>query len=62
MFAIAGIAFGVPNRVFLAVVGSAFCVLVEVGLNAVNASKMVGIRLESLPDISVGLTRLVNFP
>jgi hypothetical protein len=50
MFAIAGIAFGktlpadkklkvlgVPNRVFLAVVGSAFCVLVEVGLNAVNA-------------------------
>jgi len=49
-FAIAGIAFGktlpadkklkvlgVPNRVFLAVVGSAFCVLVEVGLNAVNA-------------------------
>jgi hypothetical protein len=50
MFAIAGIAFGktlpadkklkvlaVPNRVFLAVIGSAFCVLVEVGLNAVNA-------------------------
>ena len=26
-----------------------------------NASKKAGIRLESLPDVSVGLTRLVNF-
>jgi hypothetical protein len=50
MFAIAGIAFGkmlpadrsarilgLPNRVVLAVFGSAFCVFVEVLLNAVNA-------------------------
>ncbi len=50
MFAIAGIAFGktlpadknlkilgVPNRIFLAIVNSAFCVLVEVGLNKINA-------------------------
>jgi hypothetical protein len=50
MFAIAGIAFskllpadrsrtilGLPNRLFLAVLGSAFCVLVEYGLNAVGA-------------------------
>jgi len=50
MFAIAGIAFGkllppnkgtrilgIPNRVVLAVVGAAFCVFVEVLLNAVGA-------------------------
>jgi hypothetical protein len=50
MFAIAGIAFGkmlppnkglrilgIPNRLFLAVVNAAFCVIVEVLLNAVGA-------------------------
>jgi hypothetical protein len=50
MFAIAGITFakmlppdrkarilGVPNRLFLAIVGSAFCVFVEVLLNSVGA-------------------------
>jgi hypothetical protein len=50
MFAIAGITFskmlppdrgarilGIPNRLFLAVVGAAFCVFVEVLLNAVGA-------------------------
>jgi hypothetical protein len=50
MFAIAGIAFGkmlplerrlrilgVPNRIFLAVVNSAFCVIVEIWLNSVGA-------------------------
>jgi len=50
MFAIAGIAFGkllpsdvrqkilgIPNRLFIAVVGSAFCVLVEVWLNSIGA-------------------------
>ena len=50
MFAIAGITFakmlppdkrtkilGVPNRLFLAIVGAAFCVFVEVLLNAVGA-------------------------
>lgn len=49
MFAIAGIAFGkmlpdrsvrifgVPNRIFLAVANSAFCVIVEIWLNSVNA-------------------------
>jgi hypothetical protein len=50
MFAVAGVAFskmlpaersmrllGVPNRVVLAVFGAAFCVFVEVLLNAVNA-------------------------
>ena len=50
MFAIAGVAFakmlpadkkmkilGIPNRIFMAVVGAAFCVLVEILLNAVGA-------------------------
>jgi len=50
MFAIAGIAFGkmlppdkglrilgIPNRLFLAVVNAAFCVLVEIWLNSVGA-------------------------
>jgi hypothetical protein len=50
MFAIAGVAFakmlpadkkmkvfGIPNRIFMAVVGAAFCVFVEVLLNAVGA-------------------------
>jgi hypothetical protein len=50
MFAIAGIAFtkmlpadrklkilGVPNRIFMAVVGAAFCVFVEILLNAIGA-------------------------
>jgi len=50
MFAIAGIAFGkmlppdrklkilgIPNRVFLAVVNSAFCVVVEIWLNSIGA-------------------------
>jgi hypothetical protein len=50
MFAVAGIAFGkmlpadrhlkvlgVPNRLFIAVAGSAFCVFVEILLNAVGA-------------------------
>jgi hypothetical protein len=50
MFAIAGIAFGkmlppdkklkilgIPNRIFLAVVGSIFCVFVEILLNAIGA-------------------------
>ena len=50
MFAVAGIAFakmlpakkrlkifGVPNRLFFAVTGSIFCVIVEILLNAVNA-------------------------
>ena len=50
MFAIAGIAFskmlpadrkmkilGIPNRIFMAVVGAAFCVFVEILLNAVGA-------------------------
>ena len=49
MFAIAGIAFGkmlpdksvrilgIPNRIFLAVANSAFCVIVEIWLNSVGA-------------------------
>jgi hypothetical protein len=50
MFAVAGIAFGkmlppdrtlkilgIPNRIFLAVVNSAFCVVVEIWLNSVGA-------------------------
>ncbi len=50
MFAIAGIGFcktlpedknlkilGIPNRLFIAIVGSAFCVFVEILLNMVNA-------------------------
>jgi hypothetical protein len=50
MFAIAGVAFGkmlpegkklkvlgIPNRLFIAVAGSAFCVFVEVLLNAIGA-------------------------
>jgi hypothetical protein len=50
MFAIAGIAFckmlpadpkmkiiGVPNRIFLALANSIFCVIVEIWLNSVNA-------------------------
>ena len=50
MFAIAGIAFGkmllpdpkmkilgIPNRIFLAVANSTFCVVVEIWLNSVNA-------------------------
>ena len=50
MFAVAGIAFGktlpadkrlrllgIPNRLFLAMAGSAFCVLVEVALNGIGA-------------------------
>ena len=50
MFAVAGIAFGkmlppdtrlkilgIPNRIFLAVANSAFCVIVEIWLNSVNA-------------------------
>jgi hypothetical protein len=50
MFAIAGVAFskmlpadkkmkilGIPNRIFMAVVGAAFCVFVEILLNAVGA-------------------------
>jgi len=50
MFAVAGIAFGkmlppdtklkilgIPNRVFLAVANSIFCVIVEIWLNSVNA-------------------------
>ena len=50
MFAIAGVAFskilprdrgvkilGIPNRIFIAVVSAAFCVVVEVALNAIGA-------------------------
>jgi hypothetical protein len=50
MFAIAGIAFsktlpadprarvlGIPNRLFIALAGSVFCVVVEIGLNAIGA-------------------------
>ncbi len=50
MFAIAGVAFGkmlppdpklrvfgIPNRIFIAVAGSAFCVVVEVWLNSIGA-------------------------
>lgn len=50
MFAIAGVAFGkmlpedkklkilgIPNRIFIAVFGAAFCVLIEVLLNAIDA-------------------------
>jgi hypothetical protein len=50
MFAIAGIAFGkllpsdaklkilgIPNRLFIAVVGAAFCVIVEIWLNSIGA-------------------------
>ena len=50
MFAIAGVAFGkmlpadkklkvlgIPNRIFIAVFGAAFCVFVEVLLNAIGA-------------------------
>ena len=50
MFSIAGIAWskillpdpktkilGIPNRIFIAVVGSVFCVLVEIWLNKINA-------------------------